>query len=234
MQPCKHSSGKAYVWYEIGRIKITVFGVLGFFFFFFAFFLPPTCWLFCLCICFKCASHCYDLGSTKLKCTPFVLSDTRDTWWVLLRDHVSEISGFCGDSRKDCGNQRVGSGGFISSFKDSVTRFYSRRKWTYLGKKPGSEFYESDAQSSRLPACTGCSQHETARDERCWCPGPSEACRMKGAVSIWPETVVIPGSAAVTRPLSLAHAFMILRLRGPGLQGWWGNYGLDGEVRSQW
>lgn len=42
---------------------------------------------------------------------------------------------------------------------------------------------------------------------------------MKGAVSIWPETVVIPGSAAVTRPLSLAHAFMILRLRGPGLQG---------------
>lgn len=163
----------------------------GFWGLFLLFFLSPTCWLFFLCICFKCAFHCYDLGSTKLKCTPFVLSDTRDTWWVLSTYHVSEISSFCGDSRKDCRNQRVGSGSFISSFKDSVTRFCSRRKMNLLRKEAWFRVYESDAKSSHLPACTGCSQHETARDEWCWCPGPSEACRMKGAVSIWSETMII-------------------------------------------
>lgn len=146
MQLCKHSYGKAYVWDEIGRIKTTVLGVFGFFF---SFFLLPTCWLFFFCICFKCAFHCYDLGSTKLKCPPFVLSDTTDTWWVLSRYHVSEISGFCGDSRKDCGNQRVGSGSFISSFKDRVARFCSRREWIYFKKKPGSE---STKEMQSLPA----------------------------------------------------------------------------------
>lgn len=105
-----------------------------------------------------------------------------------------------------------------------------------LRKEAWFRVYESDAKSSRLPACTGCSQHETARDEWCWCPGPSEACRMKGAVSIWSETVVIPGSAA----LSLAHALhgstsQRTRTRASGVMGklWFGRWSKESVVRKE-
>lgn len=202
---------------------------------FFSFFLPPTCRLFFLCICFKCAFHCYDLGSTKLKCPPFVLSDTRDTWWVLSRYHVSEISGFCGDSRKDCGNQRVGSGSFISSFKDRVARFCSRREWIYFKKKPGSE---STKETQSLPTYLPAQEAPSTRLQEM--SGVDVQVLLKPAgwrelSAIWSETVVTPGSAAVTRPLSLAPTFhgSTQRTR-TGLQRWWRSYGLDGEVRSQW
>lgn len=53
---------------------------------------------------------------------------------------VSESSGFQGYSRKGSGNHKmVGSGNNTLSFKDSVIRVCSRRKWTSLENKPDSE-----------------------------------------------------------------------------------------------
>lgn len=83
-----------------------------------------------------------------------------------------------------------------------------------LKSKPDSESTKRNVKSSHLPVCTGCFQHELARDEWWWYPGLSEAWRMKGAVSIWPQTVIISGNTAITRPLSLAHAFHVSTSQG--------------------
>lgn len=171
----------------------------------------------------------------KLKCPPFVFSDTRETWWVLSRYHVSEISGFCGDSRKDCGNQRVGSGSFTSYFKDSMARFCSRRKWTSFKKKPGSESTKEmrslptylpaqDAPSTRLQEMSGADIQVLLK------PAGWRELSASG-----PEQWSCQGVQQQQGHCPLLMPFMVLlRGLGPGLQRWWRNYGLDGEVRSQW
>lgn len=65
-------------------------------------------------------------------------------------------------------------------------------------KKKSLRFYDWKVKSPNLPACTGSPQHLVATDEWWRHLGPSEACRMRDAISLWSETITAPGTCSLS------------------------------------